>query len=250
MIESQYISPNDMFQKIGDPLASDDAIKMPLLYHALLSHTYDGGFDCFDYLITLPNLDCRAKFLVESFHMADVPHGLRRMTSIIFEIIKCQVRTKSLTKLLESVLRHPNAPDINGRNSFGHTPLQEVCRIQYPGPYFNEKSLKLLRFLLEHGADPTVKKTNAETGAHESAIDHLLNVIKYSRADLGYYEGESDEDPYSDDEMMNERYDERMFIIRQMIWLLEKHGEGPKRSADQPPITDFFAATKRRRVEL
>ena len=254
MIESQYISPNDMFQKVGDPLTSDDAIKMPLLYHALFSRTYDGAFDCFDYLISLPNLDCRAEFLVKSFHNADIPHGRRRMTNIIFEIIKFQVKIESLAKLLKSVLCHPSAPDINGENSLGHTPLQEVCRVQYPGPYFNERTLKLLRLLLEHGADPTVKKANVETGAHVSAIDHLLNVIEHSRADLGYYEGESEYDSdsgstCSDDEMMNERHDERIFVIKQMIWLLERHGEGPKRSADQPPITDYFS-TKRRRVEF
>ena len=135
MIESQYISPNDMFQKIGDPSTSDDAMKMPLLYHALFSDDYYGVSDCFDYLITLPNLDCRAEFLVEAFHLADVPHGFRRMTNIIFEIIKLQVSTKSVVRLLESVFRHPNAPDINGKNSLGHTPLQEVCCVPYPVSY-------------------------------------------------------------------------------------------------------------------
>ena len=62
MIESQYISPNDMFQKVGDLETGDYAIKMPLLYHALFSRS--NGLDCFDYLITLPDLDCRAEFFV------------------------------------------------------------------------------------------------------------------------------------------------------------------------------------------
>ena len=247
MIESQYISPNDMFQKVDDPLTTDDAIKMPLLYHALFSHDYNCAFDCFDYLISLPNLDCRADFLVKTSRRSrfDTAGGeSSEMTNIIFEIIKRQVSTKSLPRLLESVLSHPKAPDINCKNSLGHTPLQEVCHVRYPypGPYFNEeKSLMLLRFLLEHGADPTVKKTNAATGTHESAIDHLVNATYY---DSGESEYDSDNTGSYD-----ESYDERVSITQQMIWLLEKHGEGPKRCADQPPITDYFA-TKRRRVDF
>ena len=173
-----------------------------------------------------------------------------KIKNIIFEIIKLQKKTKfeSLAWLLQSVLHHPNAPDINGKNSLGLTPLQVLCRVNdtlmqgwawtLPG-IFDEKSLKLLRFLLEHGADPTVKRANEQTGVHESAIDHLLNATKY-------YDDESEYDNGNDDDVS---YDERMFIIRQMIWLLEKYGEGPKRSADQPPITDFFA-TKWRRVKF
>ena len=238
MIESQYISPNDMFQKVGDPLTGDEAIKMPLLYHALFSRSHD--FDCFDYLISLPNLDCRADFLVKSFHWTG-SESLEK-TNIIFEIIKRQVSTKSVARLLESVLGHPNAPDINDKNSLGHTPLQEVCYVRYPnpGPFFDEKDLMLLRFLLEHGADPTVTKTFFFSGKRESAIDHLQKATEY-------YSGESDYD--SDNSSDDETYDERIYIIRQMIWLLEKYGEGPKRSADQPPITDYFA-TKRRRVGI
>jgi len=242
MIESQYISPNDMFQNVGDPLTSDDAIKMPLLYHALFSRS--NGYDCFDYIITLPNLDCRAEFLVMQDLDTWIEGDRLQKTNIIFEIIKLQVKTKfeSLAWLLQSVLRHPNAPDINGKNSLGLAPLQEFCRVNdtwaLPGP-FDEEALKLLRFLLEHGADPTVKRANDETGVHESVIDHLVKVTTYYGDESGY-------DSDNDDDVS---YDERMFIIRQMIWLLEKHGEGPKRSADQPPITDYFAATKRRRVE-
>lgn len=248
MIESQYISPNDMFQKVGNQLTGDDAIKMPLLYHTLFSHSYDGAFDCFDYLISLTNLDCRADFLVKTSRLSryhEEVYEPLEMTNIIFEIITRQVSTKLLARLLESVLRHPNAPDINSKNSLGHTPLQEVCHVRYgnPGPYFNEKSLMLLRSLLEHGADATVKKTNVATDKHESAIDHLLKATEY---DSGYEYSEYDSDHTG---VYDESYDERFFIIQQMIWLLENHGGGPKRSADQPPITDYFAATKRRRVE-
>lgn len=239
MIESRYISPNDVFQEVGDPPVTgtlDYAIKIPLLYHTL----FGWGLDkcCYEYLITLPNLDCGAIFLVKTIHyIAEVGwvEGIER-TNILFQIINRRMGTE----VLDSILGHPRAPDVNYKNTPGYTPLQVVCGVHRPSPYiyFNEGSLKELRVLLEHGADPTVKR-NTGSGVLQSIIDHLYERGVWDEEDAG---------DNSDDDSCND-VDEQRTILRQMIWLLEEYGEGAKRSSDQPPITDYFVAKKRRRLK-
>jgi len=130
-----------------DDLSANDlcGIELPLVAHTIRMM----ADSCFDYLVSLPDLQCDAEFTCP---------WSKCKTNIIFHIIRsiisrARLHAKNseamLSKLpnwLEAILTHPNAPNINARNHEGFTALQLVCQ-SYRS--FNAETLQVL---LENGA--------------------------------------------------------------------------------------------------
>lgn len=227
LIETKGVDVNARFQAQWDASTSDDAEKYPLLYYALFeSSTYY----CFDYLITQPNLDCSATFIVKRNEWRDDNIVEKRVpTNVLFEMIG-----RRMIRQLRSLLAHPQAPDVNGKNENGLTALQVLCQVDDDYPYYDTNDAREIRVLLEHGADPMVKAPD-ENGALLSSVEHVYRYGQWE-PDEENEEDDSDYDPRS-----------QIIILQEIVWLLERYGEGGKRSADQPPITNFFAASKKQK---
>ena len=210
MVECGHVSPNDMFQQHWDSSTDDDdAIKLPLI-----CHTFDKkDSKCFEYLISLPNLDCNAKF--------SDPHK-ECETNVLIHMI--EMKDNLSLSQFRSILAHAKAPDIDYKDEDGYTALNHICQVEAEYYYFPDEDVEILKLLLKHGADPMDKCVPSYyDGEPISCIEHLRSWFE---PDIDDYEFEDQGD-----------------ILQEMITLLTSH---IKRSADQPPITYLFK--KRQRV--
>ena len=157
-IEMSLISKADRRACRRGDLSADDllGIELPLIAHTIRMM----ADSCFDYLMSLPDLQCDAEFTCPwskcktniIFHIISrakaklhpkISKDTTKAEAILSELALFATKTPNR---LEAILTHPNAPDVNARNHEGFTALQLICQ-RYRT--FNAETLQIL---LENGA--------------------------------------------------------------------------------------------------
>jgi len=68
--------------------------------------------------------------------------------------------------------------DVNGRDSVGNTPLIEALSA-------GDRALKMVRFLVEHGADPTIQNNKGTDAIQKAEGSRFMDIAEYMREKAG-----------------------------------------------------------------